>query len=93
MAEAHQAVAFNLFITHEGVHINYDEEVLKLVFQSGVRSYRKRFARFFVRTDLPFGRMTHFPIHVPLYFLCPFFPPSFPDVPEIKQLAITGRNC
>ena len=49
MAEAHQAVAFNLFITHEGVHINYDEEVLKLVFQSGVRSYRKRFARFFVR--------------------------------------------
>ena len=48
MAEAHQAVAFNLAITHEGVHINYDEEVLKLVFQSGLRSYRKRFARFVV---------------------------------------------
>ena len=49
MAEAHQAVAFNLAVTHEGVHINYDEEVLKLVFQSGLRSYRKRFARFVVR--------------------------------------------
>lgn len=49
MAEAHQAVAFNLAITHDGVRINYDEEVLKLVFQSGLRSYRKRFARFVVR--------------------------------------------
>lgn len=48
MAEAHQAVAFNLTITHEGVHINYDEEVLGLVFQSGLRSYKKRFARFVV---------------------------------------------
>ena len=46
MAEAHQAVAFNLAITHDGVRINYDEEVLKLVFQSGFRSYKKRFARF-----------------------------------------------
>lgn len=46
MAEAHQAVAFNLAVTHEGVHINYDEEVLKLVFQSGLRSWKKRFARF-----------------------------------------------
>lgn len=46
MAEAHQAVAFNLAVTHEGVHINYDEEVLKLVFHSGLRSWKKRFARF-----------------------------------------------
>lgn len=48
MAEAHQGVAFNFAITHEGVHINYDTEVLSVVWQSGVRSNKKRFARFIV---------------------------------------------
>lgn len=48
MAEAHQGVGFNFSITHEGVHVNYDTEVLGLVYQSGVRSYKKRFARFIV---------------------------------------------
>ncbi|XP_054719264.1 carnitine O-palmitoyltransferase 1, liver isoform-like [Uloborus diversus] len=46
MAEAHVAVAFSFAITHEGVNINYDREVLNLVWNSGVRSWRKRFARF-----------------------------------------------
>ncbi|RWS21794.1 Carnitine O-palmitoyltransferase 1: muscle-like isoform [Leptotrombidium deliense] len=46
MAEAHQAVAFSFQITHEGVQFNYDWEVFSLVWSSGLRSYRKRLARF-----------------------------------------------
>lgn len=45
MAEAHQAVAFSFSITHEGWNVNYDREVLNLVFDSGVRSWKKRIAR------------------------------------------------
>ncbi|XP_076363442.1 carnitine O-palmitoyltransferase 1, liver isoform-like isoform X2 [Tachypleus tridentatus] len=45
MAEAHQAVAFSFTITHEGVNIDFDREVLHLVWQSGVRSFKKRIAR------------------------------------------------
>ncbi|XP_017865145.1 PREDICTED: carnitine O-palmitoyltransferase 1, liver isoform isoform X1 [Drosophila arizonae] len=45
MAEAHSAVAFSFAITHEGFDINYDHEVLNLVFSSGVRSWKKRIAR------------------------------------------------
>lgn len=45
MAEAHSAVAFSFSITHEGWDINYDQEVLNLVWQSGVRSWKKRIAR------------------------------------------------
>lgn len=46
MAEAHQAVAFSFSITHEGWDINYDREVLDLVWESGLRSWRKRLQRF-----------------------------------------------
>lgn len=46
MAEAHSAVAFSFAITHEGWHLNYDREVLHLVWKSGVRSWKKRLARF-----------------------------------------------
>ncbi|XP_075167500.1 carnitine O-palmitoyltransferase whd isoform X1 [Haematobia irritans] len=45
MAEAHQAVAFSFAITHEGFDINYDQEVLNLVWNSGYRSWKKRVAR------------------------------------------------
>ncbi|KAL5289699.1 CPT1A family protein [Megaselia abdita] len=45
MAEAHSAVAFSFSITHEGWDINYDQEVLNLVWQSGLRSWKKRIAR------------------------------------------------
>ncbi|KAL9914657.1 carnitine O-palmitoyltransferase whd isoform 1-T4 [Glossina fuscipes fuscipes] len=45
MAEAHQAVAFSFAITHEGFDINYDQEVLNLVWNSGIRSWKKRLAR------------------------------------------------
>lgn len=48
MAEAHVAVAFSFQITHEGVNINYDREVLNLVWNSGLRSWKKRLARFMV---------------------------------------------
>lgn len=46
MAEAHSAVAFSFSITHEGWDINYDREVLNLVWDSGLRSWKKRLARF-----------------------------------------------
>ncbi|XP_015436022.1 PREDICTED: carnitine O-palmitoyltransferase 1, liver isoform [Dufourea novaeangliae] len=46
MAEAHAAVAFSFSITHEGWDVNLDREVLHLVWQSGVRSWKKRFFRF-----------------------------------------------
>ncbi|XP_026471172.1 carnitine O-palmitoyltransferase 1, liver isoform [Ctenocephalides felis] len=46
MAEAHSAVAFSFAITHEGWDVNFDREVLHLVWESGVRSWKKRLARF-----------------------------------------------
>ncbi|CAG9856114.1 unnamed protein product [Phyllotreta striolata] len=46
MAEAHSAVAFSFAITHEGLNVNFDREVLHLVWQSGIRSWKKRVARF-----------------------------------------------
>lgn len=46
MAEAHSAVAFSFSITHDGYNINYNREVLDLVWESGVRSWKKRLARF-----------------------------------------------
>lgn len=46
MAEAHSAVAFSFSITHEGWDVNFDREVLNLVWLSGVRSWKKRFFRF-----------------------------------------------
>lgn len=45
MAEAHSAVAFSFSITHEGWDVNFDREVLNLIWQSGVRSWKKRVAR------------------------------------------------
>ncbi|XP_017892368.1 carnitine O-palmitoyltransferase 1, liver isoform isoform X2 [Ceratina calcarata] len=46
MAEAHSAVAFSFSITHEGWDVNFDREVLHLVWESGIRSWKKRFFRF-----------------------------------------------
>ncbi|XP_033222790.1 carnitine O-palmitoyltransferase 1, muscle isoform [Belonocnema kinseyi] len=46
MAEAHSAVAFSFAITHEGWDVNFDREVLHLVWESGIRSWKKRFFRF-----------------------------------------------
>lgn len=49
MAEAHSAVAFSFSITHEGWDVNFDREVLHLVWASGIRSWKKRLARFKVK--------------------------------------------
>lgn len=46
MAEAHSAVAFSFSITHEGWDVNFDREVLHLVWSSGFRSWKKRLWRF-----------------------------------------------
>ncbi|XP_075229002.1 carnitine O-palmitoyltransferase whd isoform X2 [Lycorma delicatula] len=46
MAEAHSAVAFSFSITHEGWDVNFDREVLHIIWASGVRSWKKRFFRF-----------------------------------------------
>ncbi|XP_018007398.1 carnitine O-palmitoyltransferase 1, liver isoform isoform X1 [Hyalella azteca] len=46
MAEAHSAVAFSFSVTHEGVQVDYDRELLHIIFHSGVRSWRRNFTRF-----------------------------------------------
>lgn len=46
MAEAHSAVAFSFTITHDGVNINYDHEIINAVWQSGLRSWRRRLTKF-----------------------------------------------
>ncbi|XP_013780148.1 carnitine O-palmitoyltransferase 1, liver isoform-like [Limulus polyphemus] len=53
MAEAHQAVAFSFTITHEGVNINYDQEVLHVIWRSGVCSIKRRINR--VRNNIHNG--------------------------------------
>ena len=45
MAEGHNAVAFSFTVTPEGVDVNLNHEALKAVWQSGVRSWKKRYAR------------------------------------------------
>ena len=50
MAEAHSAVAFSFSVSHEGVDLNYDHEMLGVVLMSGVRSWNRRIHRFFVST-------------------------------------------
>lgn len=46
MAEAHQAVSYSGLIKHEHTDTNHHKEVLQLVWQSGLRSWKKRLARF-----------------------------------------------
>lgn len=60
MAEAHSAVAFSFSITHEGWDVNFDREVLHLVWASGIRSWKKRFFRFHVSEQLIILRYYNF---------------------------------
>ncbi|XP_038072359.1 carnitine O-palmitoyltransferase 1, liver isoform-like isoform X2 [Patiria miniata] len=46
MAEAHAAVAFQFTVTHEGIDFDINHEALKAVFESGRRSWVKKFRRF-----------------------------------------------
>ena len=43
MAEAHAAVAFSFTVSHEGVHFNVNHDVLKAVWESGLRDWKKKF--------------------------------------------------
>lgn len=45
MAEAHQAVSYSALIKQEPTDTNHHKEVLKLVWLSGFRSWKKRLAR------------------------------------------------
>lgn len=46
MAEAHQAVSYQELIKSEHTDANHHKEVLQLVWQSGLRSWKKRIAHF-----------------------------------------------
>ncbi|XP_031726777.1 carnitine O-palmitoyltransferase 1, liver isoform-like [Anarrhichthys ocellatus] len=45
MAEAHQAVAFQFTITPEGIDLQLSYQALNQIYQSGVRSWKKRCSR------------------------------------------------
>ncbi|XP_014663776.1 PREDICTED: carnitine O-palmitoyltransferase 1, liver isoform-like isoform X2 [Priapulus caudatus] len=45
MAEAHQAVAFTFQVTHDGLEVDFDHEVIASIWNSGVRSLYKNFQR------------------------------------------------
>jgi hypothetical protein len=49
MAEAHSAAALSFAITHDGISVNYDQELLRDIWHSYSRSSKRRFARFKVR--------------------------------------------
>uniref|UniRef100_H2YB09 Uncharacterized protein n=1 Tax=Ciona savignyi TaxID=51511 RepID=H2YB09_CIOSA len=49
MAEAHAAAAFSFSVTQEGLDVQISHEALRAVYFSGVRSWRKRFTRFWNR--------------------------------------------
>lgn len=42
MAEGHNAVAFSFSVSPEGVNVNFNHELWRAVWASGVRSWRKR---------------------------------------------------
>jgi len=46
MAEARQAVGFRFHVTHDGaLEVDYDAEVVKLIWASARRTWRRRLAR------------------------------------------------
>jgi len=46
MAEAHAAVAFSFAVTDDGLDVNVNQEALRAVWASGIRSWRKRIVAF-----------------------------------------------
>lgn len=46
MAEAHSAVAFSFQVTHDGVSVSYDQELLRNIWHTVARGYKKRVASF-----------------------------------------------
>jgi len=54
MAEAHQAVAFQFTVTPDGIDLHLCHEALRQVYLSGLHSWKKRFIRFKVTSQLTF---------------------------------------
>ncbi|KAK6051940.1 Choline/Carnitine O-acyltransferase [Cooperia oncophora] len=46
MAEAHSAVALSFTVTHDGVSVSYDQELLRDLWHSFQRGYKRRIGRF-----------------------------------------------
>ncbi|PAV83770.1 hypothetical protein WR25_24908 [Diploscapter pachys] len=46
MAEARSAAAISFAVTHDGVSVSYDQELLRDIWHTFQRSYKKRYARF-----------------------------------------------
>jgi len=46
MAEARNIAALNVSVTHDGISVTYDQELLKDIWHTFSRSYKRRFARF-----------------------------------------------
>lgn len=46
MAEAHAAAALSFSVTHDGVSVSYDQELLRDIWHAFQRGYKKRVARF-----------------------------------------------
>ena len=70
MAEGHQAVAFSFAVTHEGLDVNFDFEVIRLIARAAVRSWRKKTTRFQVCYTLNFylqkPKLLITPLHIVL---------------------------
>ncbi len=56
MAEGHNAVAFSFSVSPEGVNVNFNHELWRAVWASGVRSWRKRIGMMKV-SDNPQARL------------------------------------
>lgn len=52
MAEAHSVAALSVSLTHDGISVSYDQELLCEIWHSFLRAYKKRIARFKVCDEL-----------------------------------------
>lgn len=59
MAEAHSAVAFSFTVTHEGVNVDFNSDAVTAIWQSGVRSWKKRIGKWKV-SDVEYENVEHF---------------------------------
>lgn len=46
MAEAHSIAGLSLTLTHDGISVSYDQELLRDIWHAFSRSYKRRIARF-----------------------------------------------
>ncbi|MFH4976045.1 hypothetical protein AB6A40_002754 [Gnathostoma spinigerum] len=65
MAEAHSVAALSLTLTHDGVSVSYDQELLRDIWHACSRAYKRRIARFkndFVTGIFPANTFTFFAV-------------------------------